>query len=154
LVYPQILISQTHTNEYNSVVTSVTSTSASVEALVFDLEQKALTTSMNGSRKSVLHTEVVLCSCVKGVRHFIPSLKRGDATDFTPNSTPFEGAVVIFKYPNGVSHVAYVAKMDAHGFYIKQTNKVPCEYTEEHIEWQNPNIVGFYNPNIDVLENL
>lgn len=88
----------------------------------------------------------VLCSCVQTVRTFVPDLPIGNAEDFKPNSLPFEGSVVLFHYPNGVHHIAYIDKIEADRFHIKQGNKTPCQYSEEWIQWDNSSIVGFYVP--------
>ena len=88
----------------------------------------------------------VYCSCVKTVREFIPNLPRQDADQFISNTSPSEGVAVLFEYSNGTHHIAYLHKMTSKGFYIKQGNKIPCEYSEEFIEWSNPFIRGFYTP--------
>ena len=81
----------------------------------------------------------------------------GDANDRFPNTEPFEGAVAIFwfppseKYPEGTKHVAYVDKIEGNNFYIKQTNKITCEYTEEWVSLDDPYLIGFYNPVLDIL---
>lgn len=83
----------------------------------------------------------------------------GDADTVFANTKPFEGAVAIFwfppseKYPQGTKHVAYVDKMEGDRFYIKQTNKITCQYSEEWVSFNDPLLLGFYNPNLDILSN-
>lgn len=89
----------------------------------------------------------VFCSCVNTVRQLGVAIPGGtDADEFVPNSPPFAGAVVILKYSTGVSHVAYLDWFDHEGFYMKQGNKEPCEYSEEFVYWDDPAIVGFWTP--------
>lgn len=93
----------------------------------------------------------VFCSCVQTVRTFIPSLPKGDAQDFKPNSAPFVGVAVLFEYSNSVSHIAYMSGIEPDGFWVKEGNHTPCEYGERFVRWNDPFITGFYNPAIDVL---
>lgn len=147
MVYPQILISQTQAFEYNSVVAlNSTATQDSVGS----------TQGINPPRnKGTAFSEAVLCSCVKGVREFIPNMPYGDANNIFANTEAFEGAVAIFwfppsdMYPEGTKHVAYVAKIEGDRFYIKQTNKETCKYTEEWVSFSSANLLGFYTPDID-----
>jgi hypothetical protein len=128
LAFPQIT-SQIHANEYNSGVQNIDTAPLSTRAVV-GLE--------------------VLCSCVKGVREFIPDLPFGDAADFFPNTELKEGVVAIFwfppseKYPQGTKHVAYVDEVIDHIFHIKQTNKQSCAYSEEWVSVDSPYLIGFY----------
>lgn len=102
----------------------------------------------------------VLCSCVKGVRNFIPTMPYGDANNVFSNSELFIGVVAIFwfppskTYPKGTKHVAYVDQIKGNSFHIKQTNKQTCQYTEEWISFDDPNLLGFYNPVLDTLDDL
>lgn len=102
----------------------------------------------------------VLCSCVKGVRHFVPNMPYGDANNVFANTKPYVGAVAIFwyppseRYPQGTKHVAYVSEIDGERFYIKQTNKTTCQYSEEWVSFSAPELLGFYNPNLSTLDGL
>lgn len=84
----------------------------------------------------------------------------GDANDVFANAGPFVGAVAIFwyppsdKYPHGTKHVAYVSEIDGSMFYIKQTNKTDCEYSEEWVSFSDPKLLGFFNPNLSTLSEF
>lgn len=87
-----------------------------------------------------------VCSCVKMVRVFVgPGLPRQDAKDFIPNATPQVGGVVIYKYSNGASHIAYIAGFtpDGSGWYEKGSNLEPCLSYERIGRFDDPALVGF-----------
>lgn len=96
----------------------------------------------------------VLCSCVKGVRHFVPNMPYGDANNVFANTDPFVGSVAIIwyppseRYPQGTKHVAYVSAIVGDQFYIKQTNKINCQYSEEWVSFSDPKLLGFFSPDL------
>ena len=143
LAYPQIITSQTLSEEYN-----------------YPVSESSLQEQTGAALPKTAFSEAVLCSCVKLVREFIPSMPYGDADTVFGNTKAFEGSVAIFwfppseRYPNGTKHVAYVDKIEGDRFYIKQSNKETCKYTEEWVEFSSPYLLGFYNPNLDIIQNL
>lgn len=68
-----------------------------------------------------------------------------NAEDLSPNTMPFVGSLALFKFSNGVSHVAYVDKLGEAGFHVQQGNKKAGEYTEEWVDWDNEWLIGFWN---------
>ena len=88
----------------------------------------------------------VACSCIKTARSLGVDLSYNtDASDLVGNTTIHVGALALFKFPNGVSHVALIDILETNRFHVKQGNKTPCEITEEWIDINNPYIVGFFD---------
>jgi len=91
--------------------------------------------------------------CVLGLRYFGVSLPPApfNADMFVPNSTPFIGAVAIFRYGD-LSHVAEVTYVGDH-FRVRETNYEDDKYGERDIEWNSSNLVGFWSINNVKLSN-
>lgn len=88
------------------------------------------------------------CSCVQFVRDRVPSLPRGDADQLKPNSPPVEGGVVILKYPNGIYHVAYSARLQGIGVWIEERIQMGDECIERSywLDLNDEKIFGFWSP--------
>lgn len=86
------------------------------------------------------------CSCIKTARLWGAKIPMNtNADELVPNTTPHVGAVAIFEY-RGKRHAVYIAKMDGHGFTIKEGNMKPCLKTTRWVPWTDPALVGFYKP--------
>jgi len=90
--------------------------------------------------------EVLYDNCVKFVHTIDPRVPFQDATQFTPNTTPHEGAVALFKYRSGASHVALVTKIEEEFFEVTDANYVPGKITVRKVPWDNYALRGFYSP--------
>lgn len=87
----------------------------------------------------------IYCSCVKTARELGSEIPYNtDAKDFVANTIPQIGALALFRFSNNVYHVAYVVDIQEEAFYIKQSNKIKCKYSEEWIRWDNPFLIGFW----------
>ena len=94
----------------------------------------------------------IRCSCIKYARSLGVKIPLGtNAEDLAGNTTPEVGALALFKFSNGASHVAKITELGLRGFKVDQGNKTPCEATTEWIEWTNPYIAGFYKGGNDNL---
>lgn len=92
--------------------------------------------------------ENIFCSCVQTANYLNPKVPLQDADKFKPNSNPAVGTLALFKFSNGVYHVALIDKIGDKGFHIKQGNKIKCMFSEEWIDWNNPYLTGFYDPKL------
>lgn len=86
-----------------------------------------------------------LCSCKLYVASKVANMPLGDAQDFTGNTTPAIGVVVLFQYSH-TAHMAYIERLDETGMWISETNMKHCQYSERHVDWDDPYITGFYHP--------
>lgn len=84
------------------------------------------------------------CSCVRYVVGLRPDAPLKDAVDYVPNSQPYKGAVAIFRYKNGVSHVAYVSSTHGSYFGIWEANYKRCQLTQRYIRYDDPTLLGFW----------
>lgn len=85
------------------------------------------------------------CSCVRFVHDLIPAVPLVDAVwfqTFGTRTTPAVGRVALLQYGE-VSHVAYIAAIDAIGFTVKEANFHKCQKGTRFIAWDSPEIVGF-----------
>ncbi len=92
------------------------------------------------------------CSCVAGLREYIPSTPHVDARWFQTfgyRTTPAVGRVAMFNYGPGDErqHVAYISKIEDTGFWVKDWNWKPCQKLTHFIKWDDPAIVGFLDLN-------
>lgn len=87
------------------------------------------------------------CSCVSGVRVYVPNLPHMDAIYFSgmPHSMPAPGRVVVMNY-SGVWHVAYVLSISEDGFTIYEWNFHACQKDTRFIDWNDPHIESFFAP--------
>lgn len=88
----------------------------------------------------------VACNCYMQVKVSIPSLPL--MAEVIPNSTPHEGAVVIFEYTDKetglpVKHIAIMGEFDDMGFWIHESNFKKCEYGTRYILWTDEHLRGF-----------
>lgn len=67
-----------------------------------------------------------------------------DAIDFTGNTTPKVGALAIFRYQNGVAHVALVTGVHEKGFTIIQGPIQRCNHPVDFVPWNDKALVGFW----------
>lgn len=89
----------------------------------------------------VVKKDAVACNCylyVKGKYPTFPNTK-----DLKPNTTPSVGVVALFDYGN-LNHYAIVTKLEAEGFWVKDSNFGGCGYRTHFIRWNDPNLVGFW----------
>lgn len=87
------------------------------------------------------------CSCVEGLRSFGVTLPPSpfNASEFTPNTTIHIGAVVIFNYEIGGSHVALVTNLNHETFSILEWNYKKCMETQRDVLYNDNSIIGFYS---------
>ena len=91
--------------------------------------------------------EEVDCWCVayaarKGVRVPIG----WNAEDFPSNTTPHVGALALFRYKNGVAHVARITSLSEEGFTIDQDGVTRCNNPSDFVAWGDKNLTGFWIP--------
>jgi len=68
-----------------------------------------------------------------------------DAEDFKPNTTPHVGALALFTYKNGISHVARIVEIREDGFLIDQDGVSRCNNPSDFVEWDDKNLTGFWD---------
>lgn len=87
------------------------------------------------------------CSCVSGVRVYIPDFPHVDAVYFAtmPHNTPAAGRVAVFDY-SGTFHVAYILSIEEKGFWIYEWNFKKCQKDTRFIDWNDPHIESFFAP--------
>ena len=92
-----------------------------------------------------LDIDPILCSCITGLRSFGVLLppKPVNAEDLESNTTPHNGAIILFSYPNSF-HAALITFVFPGGVLIEETNYNKCKYSERFVEWNDPYIRGFY----------
>lgn len=83
-----------------------------------------------------------LCNCYLFVRDYFPKLPR--MAEISPNTVPSVGSVVILQYKE--KHVGIVEKFSEKGVYIRETNYRPCEVTARLVTWNDPRLIGFWQP--------
>jgi hypothetical protein len=104
------------------------------------------------NRGSLIRGQSLKCSCVAYVRKFtkfqFPKIKY--AKDLIPiRKEPRAGGVVIFK-AGGIygkyGHLAYILNVNwnEREMFITQFNKKPCEETQEVVNIDNSEILGYY----------
>lgn len=88
----------------------------------------------------------ILCSCISGLRSFGVLLppKPVNAEDLEGNTTPSNGIVILFEYPNEVYHAALIKFILLGGVYIQETNYESCAFTERFVPFDDQYIRGFY----------
>lgn len=64
-----------------------------------------------------------------------------------PNSEARVGAVAIFKYPNGLKHVAVVREVWDTEFLVEETNYKKCVHKNRLVDKTDPSLVGFWYNN-------
>lgn len=87
-----------------------------------------------------------VCSCVTYARTLIPSLPHQDASAFVPNATFRKGIVAIFHYKNGKAHVGITGDFDAEGFWMAESNYLPCKTDKRYVRFDDPALAGFWQP--------
>lgn len=92
--------------------------------------------------KSYLWT---VCSCTKYVHVLDKSIPIRNADHFTPNSSAHVGALAIFHYPNGISHVALVISIHGATFSVRESNYLPCKTDTRDIAFTNSSLYGFWD---------
>lgn len=88
------------------------------------------------------------CSCVaylKARGYNLPSIKSPD--DLDPNTTPHKGAIALFKYKNGVPHMAEVIAVNTTTFTVREANYSKCARGERVVSFYDPSLRGFYASN-------
>jgi hypothetical protein len=90
-----------------------------------------------------------VCNCWGYLSTRIKSLPRMAAIQ--PTGPAQIGAVAIFWYKDKqmgapVKHIAEIAKMDATGFTVLETNFTHCLYDRRWISWDDPHLEGFWSP--------
>ncbi len=86
-----------------------------------------------------------LCSCVSYVRSLVPEAPRKDAINYKPNAAPAVGSVAIFRYKNGVGHVAFVTALYSTGFFISEANYHHCKVDDRWVAYNDPALRGFWD---------
>jgi len=91
---------------------------------------------------------LIFCSCVLTARELGAKLPKGDARELIPNSPfPRVGGVVILRYHED-AHVAYIDKVTSEGLHVQEGNFEKCKQTERVIDFDDPNIVGYWHADI------
>lgn len=67
-----------------------------------------------------------------------------DAEDFKGNTTPHVGALALFTYRNGVSHVARITELQEAYFVIDQDGIPECDNPSNEVRWDDKNLRGFW----------
>ena len=78
---------------------------------------------------------------------------KGNASDLSPNTPPFKGAVALFNY-DGVYHAALVTDLFYNFFTVKEMNYEPCKKTVRKIKWNDPALRGFWSPGVTTFPAL
>lgn len=91
------------------------------------------------------------CECVAQLREWGLPMPRLDAVDLQPNSTPYVGGVILFKYWNEeqqawIYHAALIVDITENHFIIKEGNYKRCRVTRREIAFDDPDLRGFFNP--------
>lgn len=64
--------------------------------------------------------------------------------EILPNTAIYPGVVAIFQYK--VKHYALVEKLTEEGFVVKESNYTPGVIGERFIKWNDPKLIGFFDP--------
>ncbi len=70
----------------------------------------------------------------------------GNAIDIEPNyfGEPQRGDVIIFRYPNGKAHTAFLEEVYNEVYWISEWNYFPAEKSERRIPFELNSIYGIY----------
>ena len=87
----------------------------------------------------------LFCFCVTYIREQKGVDIRGDAKYLVPNyfGEPARGDVILFKYSNGVWHVAYIEEVYNGVYYVSEANYHAGKEGNRLINFDDPDIVGF-----------
>ena len=86
------------------------------------------------------------CSCTKYAHVLLPAFPIQNADSVEPNSwTPEVGSIAVFRYKNS-AHVAYITKLEADGFLVRETNLKPCLSGERKVAYNDEWLIGFWVP--------
>lgn len=103
----------------------------------------ALTYAATAIAKGKQHAWTV-CSCVKYARAIIGGVPLRDAEAFLPNTTIHVGALALFRYRSGVSHVAVVTSINGSSFTVREANYKPCLASTRNVAYSDSALVGFW----------
>ena len=88
----------------------------------------------------------VLCSCVLYAQ-YMGYLVYGDAWNVSINtSTPTVGSLAVFRYNNGLGHIAIVEQVLQDGITVSETNFERCQWTRRFVEFDNYALRGYRDP--------
>jgi hypothetical protein len=87
----------------------------------------------------------LFCFCVTYIREQRDVDIRGDAENLVPNyfGVPEKGDVILFKYPNGVSHVSFIEEVFNGVWWVSEANFKRGKRTERIIQFDDSAIIGF-----------
>lgn len=85
-----------------------------------------------------------VCSCVKYARALIGNVPLQNASQFVPNTKLHVGALAVFKYSSGVSHVAVVTSVKESSFTVKEANYKPCLTSTRNVSTDDEALIGFW----------
>ncbi len=81
------------------------------------------------------------CNCYSLVKtkRAIPRM-----AEITPNSEPLIGSVAVFRYSDGVKHIAYVTDVGGGTVTVQEANFTKCKIGTRVIHLNDPFLIGFY----------
>lgn len=87
------------------------------------------------------------CSCVRYAHYLNPKVPLVDASWFSSfrGKSPSIGGIIILQYPKDY-HIATIVEFVENGFLVKEANYKKCEYGKRIIDYDDPHIIGFWNP--------
>ncbi len=97
--------------------------------------------------------ESIYCSCIKTARELGADIPIGtNAWDLEPNTSRYtKGVLILLQYDS--RHVAVITELADDGIHVSEGNFRKCEATNRVIDYDSPEIIGFWTPDKHV-DNL
>lgn len=88
-----------------------------------------------------------VCSCVKYAKTLVAGVPSQNADRFVSNtSIAHVGELALFRYSNGIAHVAVVTAVNKYTFVVAESNFKPCYTGRRTVSLNDPALVGFWFP--------
>lgn len=85
-----------------------------------------------------------VCSCVKYAKTIAKGVPSQNANKFKPNTKLKVGVLALFRYANGVSHVAVVRKILSDSFIVAEANFHACDVGAREVQKDDPALIGYW----------